>query len=160
MRSESFSYLLFGTGTKMRSSTDKTNKNHSSVREATTYTGSDHHTEMINSTKGCFTYGVTEIGQHVYVSDQTLGIILLEPIRNLRWKSGGGGEFISSYVAGTAFIIPAKQTLEICWTEPAEYLRLTIPTIVNPAENEKTVRLTRKVQLAILSIFPASNVCR
>ncbi|WP_235818358.1 helix-turn-helix domain-containing protein [Brucella grignonensis] len=121
----------------MRSSTDKTNKNHSSVREATTYTGSDHHTEMINSTKGCFTYGVTEIGQHVYVSDQTLGIILLEPIRNLRWKSGGGGEFISSYVAGTAFIIPAKQTLEICWTEPAEYLRLTIPTIVNPAENEK-----------------------
>lgn len=98
---------------------------------------------MLDSIENQFTYGKTEVGQRIYSSDQGLAIILMEPVRNLKWKSEKHEELTSSFAAGTAFVIPANQTLEICWTGPAEYLQLTLPTAANSADKEKDREINR-----------------
>lgn len=121
----------------MRSNTDNINNLHELVSGTQGRVGSNLHPGMVDCVLSRFTYGMTEFSQHTYSSDQNCAVILLEPVRNLKWKPGCGEERVSSFTAGTAFVIPANQTLEIWWTEAAEYLQLTIPIAGNLVEIDK-----------------------
>ncbi|WP_435656937.1 helix-turn-helix domain-containing protein [Brucella pituitosa] len=141
----------------MHSKTDNIKKTHDFTSDPATCPRPGQYTKMINSTKSRFTYGVTKVGHHVYASDQAFAMILLEPVRNLRWKSENGEELVSSYTAGTAFVIPAKRTMETCWTEPVEYLQVTIPTASNSVENERNSAADRSATAGSIVSFSSKQ---
>lgn len=99
--------------------------------------GSSLQTETGDFIKNRFTFVAGEVGRHVYEPNEPLAMLLLEPIRNLRWKERGREELASSCTAGTTFVIKAHQTLEILWPEPAEYLQITLPAVDNSIESAK-----------------------
>lgn len=113
----------------MRSNTEDTGRIRISSSGSTTDSRSDQHTEIVDFAESHFVYEVTETGFQIFAPNQNSALILIEPVRNLKWKIGGGEELTASFTAGTAFIIPAHHTMEVLWPEPAVYLQLTLPAI-------------------------------
>ncbi len=67
-------------------------------------------------------YGFTPGGAAEHGASQGLAIVLLEAVRNLRWKCAGVEENASACPAGTVFVVPAEATLTVQWPQPAERL--------------------------------------
>jgi AraC family transcriptional regulator len=80
-----------------------------------------------SSVQDHFDYNVSEAGRAVLIPDQTTAIILLEPVRQLHWIIDDREDVVSSCAAGKIFFIPARQRITIIWSQPADYLQLTIP---------------------------------
>lgn len=85
-----------------------------------------------------FDYAVSEAGRAVLIPDQTTAIILLEPVRQLRWIIDDREEVVSSCAAGKIFYIPARHRITIVWSQPADYLQLTIPDRLNAYDVSQT----------------------
>lgn len=75
---------------------------------------------------GPFRTGLSPAGLEVYVPEKALALILLEPIRQLRWNSSDGQDSCASCSAGTVFFIPANQSVAITWPESVQFLSVTI----------------------------------
>ncbi|MCL7999134.1 AraC family transcriptional regulator [Brucella sp. 21LCYQ03] len=65
-------------------------------------------------------------GVSVFAPETSLAIILLESVRNLRWKNEDGEELASSCTAGTVLIIPAHKGTAIIWPESIEILKVVL----------------------------------
>jgi AraC-like DNA-binding protein len=55
-----------------------------------------------------------------------LAIILLNPIRNLRWNLDGRDEILLSCPSGTVLIMPASKTTIITWPKESDILKISI----------------------------------
>lgn len=75
-----------------------------------------------------FHFETSEIGSSNHTPEANLAIILLDPARNLKWRSTDADEHSVSCPAGTVFFIPAQHKLSITWPEPITYLSVTIST--------------------------------
>jgi len=71
--------------------------------------------ETFSVASSCLEYITRPAGIDVYVPENTKAIVILEPLRNLRWQYGDDSEVTTSCVAGTVFFIPAHQAVVITW---------------------------------------------
>ncbi|OYR15179.1 helix-turn-helix domain-containing protein [Brucella thiophenivorans] len=76
--------------------------------------------------RDAFTYTRTRIGASTYVPKHILAIILLNPIRNLRWNTDGHDEILLSCASGTVLIMPASKTTIITWPKESHILKVSI----------------------------------
>jgi len=65
--------------------------------------------ESGNLGKSFFSYGVQQPGVRRYVSKYALIIILLESVRNLKWKVTDDRELTANCIAGTIFLSQPKR---------------------------------------------------
>jgi len=110
----------------MSLSADNHKKNHSYSKTLTGYGEGDKGSSTEEFSWGAFTYSLSPVGISVYAPEDVLAIILLEPVRNLRWNSGSGDDVTSSCSVGTVLIIPAHQGSVVTWPEPVEILKVVI----------------------------------
>lgn len=72
----------------MRSNTEDTGRIRISSSGSTTDSRSDQHTEIVDFAESHFVYEVTETGFQIFAPNQNSALILIEPVRNLKWKIG------------------------------------------------------------------------
>lgn len=99
-------------------------KNHNSMKDLSKGEGSFNRVSSEGFSWGPFVYGPSGAGLSIYAPAAAMAIILLEPIRNLRWRNGDGEEVTSSCVAGTVLIVPAQQGITITWPTSVEILKV------------------------------------
>lgn len=75
---------------------------------------------------GPFRTGLSPAGLEVCMPEKALALILLEPVRQLRWSSSDGQDSCASCAAGTVFYIPANHSIAITWPESVQFLSVTI----------------------------------
>ncbi|MFD1198852.1 helix-turn-helix domain-containing protein [Brucella gallinifaecis] len=73
-----------------------------------------------------FAHTYSPKGISVYAPENILAIILLKPVRNLKWKNEENEEISSSCAAGTVFLLPENQGTLINWPESVEILKVFI----------------------------------
>ncbi|MBV2143093.1 AraC family transcriptional regulator [Falsochrobactrum sp. TDYN1] len=122
--------------------------------------GNEDHQGVTSATQssGPFRYGLTRIGIDVYTPEKKLAIILLEPVRHLRWRDSEGGDHSASCPAGTIFYIPAHYSMVITWPEAVQFLSVTVDetddTILSSTRiPASTVRFSSKQCLQISEII-------
>lgn len=115
--------------------------------------------------KGPFQYGLTESGISIHAPEKPMAIILLEAVRNLKWKSNHAEEAAVNCPAGTVFLIPPHQAVMITWPKPTEHISVKIgeaESVINCGENisfdiertpENLVRFSSKQCLQICQII-------
>lgn len=104
----------------------------------------DHDVANAIQSKGPFRYGLTPVGIDFYAPDKMLALILLEPVRNLRWRSADGLDNSASCPAGTVFFIPADHGVAITWPEAVQFLSMTID------KTEDTTNLSARIPASII----------
>ncbi|RAK30881.1 AraC family transcriptional regulator [Falsochrobactrum ovis] len=75
---------------------------------------------------GPFRTGLSPAGLEVCVPQKALALILLEPIRQLRWSSSDEADNCASCAAETVFYIPANHSIAFTWPESVQFLSVTI----------------------------------
>ncbi|WP_273728488.1 AraC family transcriptional regulator [Brucella gallinifaecis] len=73
----------------------------------------------------------SSVGVDVYVPEEVRGIVMLEPVRNLKLKIGGGDEVVINCAAGTVCIIPTDQAIAITWPQPVCVLEVKLKDLYN-----------------------------
>lgn len=101
------------------------------------------------SSKGAFSCNLSDVGIDVFAPEDAMAIILLDPVRNLKWKIGGGDDITATCVAGSVFIIPPHHGLVITWPEHVEVLKINI---------SKSRALARPIQDSESKIINLENI--
>ncbi|MCX2696663.1 AraC family transcriptional regulator [Ochrobactrum chromiisoli] len=91
--------------------------------------------------RGAFLYTRSSTGIDIYTPEDIVAPILLEPVRNLRWKFPEGGENTSSFSAGTVLLIPADQRTIITWPGQVKLLKVFIGRDQNCGQDAQDIAL-------------------
>lgn len=88
---------------------ENSRKNKESVQAGSRKNEEKNWVEPDNLGKSFFSYGVQQPGVRRYVSKYALIIILLESVRNLKWKVADNHELTANCIAGTIFLSRPKR---------------------------------------------------
>ena len=92
--------------------------------------------EGIRYSRGDFVCGFTEKGAVCYAFETLTAVVLLAPVRNLKWIYSSGEEATASCPAGTAFIVPAATRFTLVWPESIEHLIVSLDRTVTLSDTE------------------------
>ncbi|CAN7457666.1 helix-turn-helix domain-containing protein [Brucella pseudogrignonensis] len=120
-------FFIFLEWDRMPCNNENSRKNKESVQAGSRKNEEKNWVEPDNLGKSFFSYGVQQPGVRRYVSKYALIIILLESVRNLKWKVADNHELTANCIAGTIFFVPAETELTFSWPDSVEYLLVTIP---------------------------------
>lgn len=97
---------------------------------------------------GHLSYKQSSVGVDVYVPEDVRGILILEPVRNLKLKLVSGDELTINCVAGTVCVIPADQAVVITWPEPVFFLNIKLNNLFKRKDIEsKNISIHDKISI-------------